>query len=106
MLVVNAIKLSTTSAICLRLVISNLQTRDLLGPPPKQDYFDRLKENDCVQDQPLDAIILFETIKIILLSIHTARQSKMLVRIFSTIFSTSRTRGCSWTQSFSLRRSK
>src|ERR1051326_6891934 len=53
MLVVNAIKLSTTSAICLRLVISNLQTRDLLGPPPKQDYFDRLKENDCVQDQPL-----------------------------------------------------
>src|SRR5262245_37449703 len=53
MLVVNAIKLSTTSTNCLRLVISNLQTRTLLGPPPKQDYFDRLKDNDCVQNQTL-----------------------------------------------------
>src|SRR5215813_3347154 len=52
-LAANAIKLSTTSAICLRIVISNLQTRTLLGPPPKQDYFDRLKDNDCIQNQTL-----------------------------------------------------
>src|SRR5690349_9806963 len=69
MLVVNASKLSTTSTICLRLFISNLQTRTLLGPPPKQDYFDRLKENDCVQNQPL----VLDVEKIVL---------KFLTRIF------------------------
>src|SRR5690349_22125059 len=52
-LAVNALKLSTTSAICLRIVISNLQTRTLLGPPPKQNYFDRLKDDDGVQNQTL-----------------------------------------------------
>src|ERR1051325_1509804 len=61
-LAVNALKLSTTSAICLRIVISNLQTRTLLGPPPKQNYFDRLKDNDCVQDQTL----VFDVEKIVL----------------------------------------
>src|ERR1043166_2880731 len=69
MLVVNAIKLSTTSTNCLRLVISNLQTRTLLGPPPKQDYFDRLKDDDCVENQTL----VLDVKKIVL---------KFLTRIF------------------------
>src|SRR5215203_5538014 len=49
---VNATNARIAKAISLYFLIST-SNRLLLGAPPKQNYFDRLKQDDCVKHQPV-----------------------------------------------------
>src|SRR5215203_2576752 len=49
---VNATNARIAKAISLYFLIST-SNRLLLGAPPKQNYFDRLKQDDCVKNQPV-----------------------------------------------------
>src|SRR5215213_30103 len=85
MLVLNAINIAIASAIRLYIVMST-SNPDLLGPAPKQNYLDRLKDNDCIENQPLvfdvEQIVLkfltciFDRRAVRILDLRPARESR------------------------------